>query len=106
MPRRSKEEARRLFQQRVREALRRADEAFRGGWGAEIEELLSLSRAKIDAITPDEVDLQTYDELIAVVREASRLNISQGELRSRIMALGDIAVKIAKKAPGLAKILV
>ena len=55
------------------DAIAAADEAFNGTYKTEIEGLLGLSRAEIDAITPnDTTDLATYERLMAVVREASR----------------------------------
>lgn len=42
-----------------------------------------------------------YSKLIGVVERASAMNISQAELLPRIQALGDVAVQIAKKIPGL-----
>ncbi len=101
----SRERARRLFRARVRRALDNADEAFRGEYADAITQLLGLSREEIDAITPDATDLATYDQLIAVVKEASRLNIAQAELKSRIVNLGRTAVAIARKVPALSGIL-
>lgn len=81
--------------------LKRNHEAFVGEYADEINALLGLSRSEIDAITPDTTDLETYDQLITVVKEASRQNLSQAQLVSRIKKLGDIAVTIAKKVPSL-----
>jgi hypothetical protein len=97
--------ARTLFRRRVRTALDRADEAFRGKYKDAIDELSGLSRAEIDAITPGTTDLRVYNELIEVVKEASRVNLAQAELRQRIEQLGDVAVAIARKAPRLAALL-
>jgi len=94
--------ARDRFRRRVREAMKRADEAFRGQYAEEIDGLLSLSRAEIDQLTPDSTDIETYNQLIEVVKEASRVNVEQAELVNRIEALGDLAVRIAKKVPQLA----
>lgn len=94
--------AREKFRRRVRESMKRADEAFQGEYANEVEALLAMSRQDIDAITPGPIDLETYDRLIEVVKEASRVNVEQAELKSRIEALGDIAVSIAKKVPRLA----
>lgn len=80
-------------------------EAFRGEFNEEIQGLLGLSRADIDAITPDVTDLETYAALIEVVKDASRHNLSQADLKAGIRNLGDLAVKIAKKVPSLAKLL-
>ena len=101
----SNKEARRLFRQRVRAALKRADEAFKGDYKAEIEGLLGLSKGEIDAITPGNADLEAYNQLIAVVKEASRVNLAQAELRERILSLGNVAVEIAGKVPSLGTLL-
>lgn len=85
--------------------IKKNNEAFRGEFDEEIKGLLGLSRAEIDAITPDVTDLATYAALIEVVKEASRKNVSQAELKARIGQLGDVAVEIAKKVPSLAKLL-
>jgi hypothetical protein len=97
--------ARDLFRRRVRTAFDNADDAFRGQYAEEIEGLLGLSKQEIDAITPGDADLQAYDRLITVVKEASRVNLAQAELRNRIRELGDIAVSIAKKVPKLAALV-
>ena len=94
------------FRQSLRESLRKNREAFEGAYREEIDSLLGLSREEIDRITPDITDLETYDRLISLVKEASRANIAQAELKARIEELGDIAVKIAKKIPSLAALFV
>jgi hypothetical protein len=85
--------------------IRKNRAAFEGEYGAQVQELLALSRDDIDAITPDGADLAVYDQLIEVVKGASRKNISQAQLRARIRELGDVAVTIAKRVGGLAKLL-
>jgi len=77
--------------------------AFKGKYKNELNELTGLSRAEIDAITPDLTDLQKYDELITVVKEASRVNLAEAHLKQKIEKLGAVAVKIAKRVPSLAK---
>ncbi len=94
--------ARERYRRRVRQAMKRADEAFRGEYADEINGLLGLSRTELDQLTPDATDLETYDRLIEVVKEASRVNVEQAELVNRIETLGDLAVRIAKKVPSLA----
>ena len=93
--------ARERYRQRVRAALDTADEAFRGAFSQEISGLLGLSREEIDAITPDTTDLEVYDRLITVVKEASANNIAAAELKQDITELGAIAVSIAKRVSGL-----
>jgi hypothetical protein len=44
----------------------------------------------------------TYSQLVALVQRASAVNLSQAELKDRIVALGTTAVSIAKKVAGLA----
>ena len=91
------------LEQEFREILRKNHEAFVGKYAKEIDELLGLSRAEIDAIVPGTTDLEVYDQLMTIVKEASRRNLSQAELKSRIETLGDIAITIAKKSATLAK---
>jgi len=80
------------------------DKAHNGPYAAEIEDLLHLSgQAEISgtiAVTPT----KTYAQLIALVQRASAVNLSQAELKERIIDLGDTAVKIAHKVGGLAKL--
>ena len=77
------------FCQRLRESLRKNREAFEGAY-KEINSLLGLLKEEIDRITPGITELETYDQLISVVKEASRANIAQAELKGRIEELGDI----------------
>lgn len=80
--------------------------AFEGRYKDEINGLLGLSKAEIDIITPDTTDLEVYDQLITVVKEASASNISQSELKNRIMELGDVAVSISKRVTKLASLFI
>lgn len=93
------------WERELDEIIRRNHEAFLGIYADEINELMGLSRTEIDEITPGTTDLETYDKLIAVVKEASRKNISQAQLAERIRSLGEVAVAIAKKSANLAGIL-
>lgn len=94
------------LQREMQEILKRNREAFLGEYKDHINELLGMSRADIDAITPDTTDLQTYDALIEVVKDASRQNLATAELKNRIEQMGAVAVKIAKAAPSLAALFV
>lgn len=93
------------FRRSLRSSLKKNREAFEGKYAEQLEGLLGLSREEIDAITPDVTDLQIYDQLITVVKEASRANVTQAQLRSQIIALGETAVVVAKKVVSLAAIL-
>lgn len=94
------------FKKDLENDLKHGREAFEGEYANEINELLGLSQAEIDAIVPGALDLQKYNELITVVKQASRHNLSQAELAGRIRALGTVAVTIAKKSAKLAALLV
>lgn len=93
------------FRRSLRNSLKKNREAFEGKYAEQLNGLLGLSREEIDAITPDVTDLQIYDQLITVVKEASRANVTQAQLRSQINALGETAVVVAKKVVSLAAIL-
>lgn len=93
------------FERRVKEQLAISREAFTGKYKKELNDLAGLSRDEIDTITPGISDLQKFDELIAVVKEASRVNLNQAELIEEIKKLGGIAIAIAKKIPQLSALL-
>jgi Glu-tRNA(Gln) amidotransferase subunit E-like FAD-binding protein len=94
------------FKRRLREKMAENRQAFEGLYKDELNGLMGLSRAEIDAITPDLTDLEIYDQLITVVKEASRMNLAQAELKSRIEELGEVAVAIARKVPTLAALFI
>lgn len=98
-------EAKEKMRLELKAIIKKNNEAFLGEFEEEIRGLLGLSRAEIDAITPDGTDLATYAALIEVVKEASRKNLSQAELKARIGQLGDVAVGIARRVPSLAKLI-
>ncbi len=90
------------FKKDLKRDLEAGRKAFEGQYGAAINELMGLSRDEIDAITPGGEDLQVYDQLIIVVKQASQHNLSQAQLAENIKALGKVAVAIAKKSAKLA----
>jgi hypothetical protein len=98
-------EAKEKMRRELQAIIRKNREAFQGEYADEINALLGLSRETVDAITPDSTDLAEYDRLIEVVKDASRKNLSQAELKVRIRELGDVAVQIAKKVAPLASLL-
>lgn len=93
------------FESDLDDTLKKSREAFEGKYKKELNALTGLSKEEIDSITPGITDLQKYDELIAVVKEASRVNLQQAALKEQILKLGDIAVSIARRIPSLAAIL-
>jgi gas vesicle protein len=78
---------------------------FNGKYKDEINALLGFSREDIDKITPDTTDLEAYDQLITVVKEASAVNLDQIDLKQHIKDLGETAVQIAKKVESFKDIL-
>lgn len=93
------------FKELLKKSLLENRKKFEGIYKDQINELLGLSREEIDKITPDTTDLEIYDQLITLVKEASAANINQAELKGHIEGLGKIAVEIAKKVGSLAKML-
>ena len=94
-----------LFEQELDETLRKNREAFNGKYKDQLNGLAGLSNTEIDSVTPGSIDLQIYDELITVVKEASRVNLEQVQLKQQIKKLGEVAIKIAEKVPSLAVII-
>jgi hypothetical protein len=94
------------YRKKLQERAKANRRAFEGEYREEINGLLGLSREEIGKITPDTTDLEIYDQLITVVKEASAANISQTELKSRIMELGEVAISIAKHVPKLAALFI
>jgi hypothetical protein len=90
------------FKRDLKRDLKDGREAFEGKYAKELESLMGLSRDEIDAVTPGKADLEAYDQLISVVRLASKHNLSQAQLVGNIKKLGKVAVSIAKKSSKLA----
>jgi len=89
------------FEEQLDQSLARADAAFRGKYKKELQELLVLSADDL-GIRPNTTDAAVYSKLISTVKAASAFNLSQAELKDRIIALGKTAVSIAKRVGGLA----
>jgi len=94
-----------MTENRFSDLFAEADEAFNGKYKKELNALTGLSKEEIDAVTPGTTDLKVYSVLIKVVEKASKDNLSQAQLIANIKELGDIAIKIAKKAPQFAGLL-
>lgn len=84
------------FENAVNEALERNKAALMGKYNKEIGSLLKLSDKQLSAIIPNTTRTVTYNNLISVVKEASRANVQQADLQNKISALGKDAVQIAK----------
>jgi hypothetical protein len=94
------------FKERLAQRAKQNRAAFSGSYKSDIVKLHGLSKAEIDSITADNTDVEIYAQLIEVVKEASATNESQAALKEQVLELGEIAVKIAKKIPSLASIIV
>lgn len=79
-----------------------ADTAFNGQYLKELEQLKGLTDAEIASVLPNTTNIDIYEKLIEVVDNASKKNMEQAELVSKIKNLGNVAVKLANKIPGLA----
>ena len=90
------------FEKKLKEKMKENHEEFTGLYEKEIKHLRGLTIEEIEAITPDTTSRETYEQLISVVEEASKKNLSQAMLKERIYKLGKTAVNIAKKIPKLA----
>ena len=93
------------FKRKLREKMAENRQSFEGEYKDQLNDLMGLSKSEIDSITPDNTDMEIYDQLITVVKEASRVNLSQAQLKQNIEELGAIAVKIAKKVPSLVALI-
>lgn len=86
-------------------AIQQSHDDIMSRYGAALAQLLALSPAEIDDITPDSTDIEAYSALIAVVQAATRRNVSQAQLKARVQAMGDVAARIVARVPKLAAIL-
>ncbi len=101
----TREEALAAMQQQLNDIVERNRIAFNGSHAADLEKLMGLSKEDLAAITPGTSSAAIYGQLIDVVKVASAQNMSIAELKDRIVALGAVAVSIAKKAGVLLGVL-
>src|SRR5882672_708720 len=94
------------FKKNVDASLKRNQEAFEGKYSEELNALLGLSTDELAKACPSMDVSQDYSQLISIVKEASRANVSQAALRVQIKALGENAVAIAKMVGGLAALFI
>jgi hypothetical protein len=90
---------------RFSESFANADAAFSGMYATELKQLKGLSKEEINAIVPASNGMQTYQALVEVVEKASKDNLAQAQLISKIKGLGASAIKLAKKIPIWAALL-
>jgi tRNA U54 and U55 pseudouridine synthase Pus10 len=90
---------------RFSESFANADAAFNEMYGIELKQLKGLSIEEINAIIPASNSMQTYQALVEIVEKASKDNLAQAQLISKIKGLGTSAIKLAKKIPNWAMLL-
>lgn len=97
-----------LFRRRIKASLARNREAFENDsdYKLLLDSLLGLSEEEIAKVIPKGSSKDDYANLISVVKEATRLNVSQAELKRQIEVLGSTATALAKKVPRLATLFV
>ena len=84
---------------RFSESFANADAVFNDMYGVDLKLLKGLSKEEIDAIIPASNSMQTYQALVEVVEKASKNNLAQAQLISKIKDLGSSAIKLAQKIP-------
>ena len=82
-----------------------ADKAFNGDYSEELNDLVGLSKEELESVIPDTQNKNTYKALIKIVEQASKENTKQADLINNIKELGEVAVNIAKKVPGLKNLI-
>lgn len=87
---------RKNFEKAAGEAASDADELL----DDELQKLLSATAINLESLTPNVTDRETYEKLIAVVKEATAHNMAIAELKQKIQALGKGAVGLAKDVAG------
>jgi t-SNARE complex subunit (syntaxin) len=92
------------FRKKLKEKMKSNHEDFTSLYEKAIQRLKGLTDEEIEAITPDATGKEIYKQLITLVEEASKKNLSQAALKERINKLGDTAVRIAKKVPELVEL--
>lgn len=82
-----------------------ADRAFNSMYSTELKQLKGLSQEEINTIIPASNNMETYRALVTIVEKASRDNLAQAQLLSKIKNLGASAVKLAEKIPSWSSML-
>ena len=101
----SKDDARSQLRRDLTRIIDETRAEFEGRYGEQLQGLLGLSADELEEIAPRLDATEVYAQLIGVVSDASARNLSVARLRARIRALGEVAVAIARKIPGLDRLL-
>lgn len=90
---------------RFSESFALANDSFNGLYADELKLLKGMSEEEISSIVPRSDGTEAYKALVEIVEKASKDNLAQAQLISKIKSLGASASKIAKKIPSLAMLL-
>lgn len=82
---------------RFTDSFAKADEKFDNQFSEQLEQLKGLTQSEIEKAMANTSDIEIYRQLAAIVDDASCKNLKQAELVSKIKALGEIAINLAKK---------
>ncbi|HEX8957886.1 MAG TPA: hypothetical protein VF798_16530 [Burkholderiaceae bacterium] len=75
-----------------------------GAYADAVQQLQGQAAQAASAGTVAPADAQAYADLLKVVQEAASANLSQAQLKARILGLGDAAVRIASSVRSLASV--
>ena len=89
---------------RFTDSFAKADEKFDNQISEQLEQLKGLTQSEIEKAMANTSDIEIYRQLATIVDDASCKNLKQAELVSKIKTLGEIAINLAKKIPGLDKL--
>lgn len=83
-----------------------ADQAFNNdeSFKEKLASFKGLTEEEISAIVPDTTSRDIYNKIAKLVDKATATNMTQAELITNIKTLGQTAINIAKKIPGLASL--
>jgi hypothetical protein len=94
------------FRKELQEELRRNQSIFNESENKKyLDRIQALSQAEVSAIVPKGTDSAVYNNLITVLKAATRHNVQQAELVAQIKQLGKSAVDLARLVPQLAPLL-
>lgn len=94
------------FDQELEAALNDAEKALHEGkYQSAMQDLLALSMSEIKGTVPN-VSYADYSKLLTIVEMASSKNFAEAKLKEQIVALGDVAVSMARLVPALATLFI
>ncbi len=83
----------------------KAGQAFENQYAGILDDLKGLSKNEVDELALNTTNREAYEQLLQIVEEAAAKNLKMAQLTSKIKQLGDVAVRIARKVPGLGQML-